>query len=114
MDEEFDRRGEEGELHLVGFLLERVEEVFQEDVRVLDAVGVLPDDPDHGGLGFGLVQRVEVLAERGDDGLVLVGVFAEDVADDDRGFLDDVGDLGAEEGEEGADAQLGCGCDLDG
>jgi hypothetical protein len=98
----------------VGFFLEGVEEVLEEDVRVLDAVGVLPDDPDHGGLGLGLVQRVEVLAEGGDDGLVLVGVFAEDVTDDDGCLLDDVGDLCADEGEKGADAQLSCWRDLDG
>lgn len=97
MDEEFNGGSEEGKLDLDGLVGEREEEVFEEDVAVFDAVGVLADDPDHGSLGFGLVERVEVLAKRTDDGFVLVWVLTEDVADHDRGFLYDVGHFGGDE-----------------
>ena len=39
-------------------------------VGVVDALGVLADDPDHARLGLGLVERVQVLAQRADDALV--------------------------------------------
>ena len=58
--------------------MEVVEERLQEFVGVVDPLGVLPDDPDHARHGLGLVQGVEILAERGDDRLVLVGVLPED------------------------------------
>lgn len=93
-DEEFDGGGEEGELDFDGLVGEGEEEFFKEGVAVFDAVRVVSDDPDHGGFGFGLVDGVEVLAERADDGFVFVWVFAEDVADYDRGFLHDVGYFG--------------------
>jgi hypothetical protein len=43
----------------------------------------------------------------------LVWVFAEDVADDYCGFLDDVGYLGGNEVEERRDAEFGGGFDFD-
>lgn len=114
LDEEFDRGGEEGQLDLDGLVGEREEKVFEEDVTVFDAVGILADDPDHSGLGFGLVERVEVLAECADDGFVLVRILAEDVADHDRGFLHDIGHFGGDELQERVDAATGGGLNLDG
>ena len=52
---------------------EAVEESIDELGGVVDALGVLSDDPDHGCPRLGLVQRFEVVAERGDGALVPVG-----------------------------------------
>ena len=41
----------------------------------------------HGRLGLGLIEVLEVLAERGDDGLVAVGVLAENILDDHHSLL---------------------------
>ena len=94
--------------------MEGGEVVLQEGVGVVDAVGVLADDPDYGGFGFWFVELVDLADDGGDDGFVLVWVFAEDVLDDDRGFLDDVGDAGVDELEEDVDALPGCRLDFDG
>lgn len=97
LDEEFDGGGEEGELYFDGLVGEGEEEFFEEGIAVFDPVRIVSDDPDHGRFSFGLVDRVEVLAERADDGFVFVWVFAEDVADYDCGFLHDVGYFGRDE-----------------
>ena len=94
--------------------MESGEVVLQQGVGVLNAVGVLPDDPDDSGFGFGFVELINLADDSGDDGFVLVGVFAEDVLDDDGGFLDDVGDAGVDELEEGVDALPCSWLDLDG
>ena len=85
--EQLHRGGQQRQLHVWRLVVEAVEEGLQQLVGVVDTVGVLADDPDHGGLGLGLVQRIQVLAQRADDGLVLVRVAAEDVADHDHGLL---------------------------
>ena len=56
---------------------------------------------------FGFVERVQVLAERGNDALVFVGIFAENVLDDDDGFLDDVVDFSLDQIEQSRDASFG-------
>lgn len=114
LEKQLHGRGQQRELHLVRLLVEGEQEVVEQDLGILDALRVLPDDPDHGGLGLGLVKRVEVLAQPADDALVPVRVLAEDVADHNGGLLDDVGDLGGDEVEEDVDAGL-CGLfELDG
>lgn len=50
LEEQLDGGREELQLHLRRLLLERLEEVFQLLVRVVDALRVLPDDPDDAGL----------------------------------------------------------------
>jgi hypothetical protein len=114
LDEQFDGGGEERELHFDGLVVEGDEVVLQQLVRVFDAVGVLTDDPDDGGFGLGLVELVDVLDHRADNAFVLVGVFAEDVADDHGGFLDDVRDFGVDELEERVDTLSRGGFDFDG
>ena len=104
LQEELDRCREELELDGVGLVLEVLEERLEQLGGVLDAVGVLADDPHHRRLGVGLVERGEVLAQVRDDRLVLVRVAAEDVADDHGRLLDDVVDLGADQLEQHLDA----------
>jgi hypothetical protein len=72
LEEELHGRRQQLQLHLGGLLGERLQERLQQLVRIVDAVRVLADDPDHGRLGLGLVQGVEGLAQRGDDGFVPV------------------------------------------
>ena len=62
--------------------------------------------------GFWFVERVEVLTQRGDDALVLVGILAEDVLDDDDRFLYDIVDLRLDEVKQGAHTTLRCGLHL--
>ena len=109
VDEQLDGRGDERELHL-GRLLEKVvREVVHQLVGVVDAIRELADDPDHGSLCLGLVERVQVLAELGDDAFVLARISSEDVLDDDDGLLNDVGHLRFDEAEEGVNACVrGC------
>lgn len=114
LDEEFDGGSEESKLDLNGLVGEREEEVLEEDVAVFNTVGVLADNPDHGSLGFGLVERVEVLAKRADDGFILVWVLTEDVADHDCGFLYDIGHFGGDELQKRVNAATGGRLDFDG
>lgn len=107
-----DRR-QQLQLHLRVLVLEPLEEAVEQLVGVVDPLGVLADDPDHGGARFGFVQRVEVFAQRAYDALVLVRVLPEDVLDDDDRFLDDVVHLGLDQVEQGRDAALGGRLDFD-
>ena len=88
-------------------ILESVEEAVQQLVGIVDSLGILPDDPDHGGPRLRLVQRVQILAQRRDDVLVAVGVLAEDVLDDDDGLLDHVVDLRLDQLDKGRHTLLG-------
>jgi len=84
--------------------VEGAQVIAEEVVGVLDAVGVLADDPDDCGFCLWFVELVDLLDDCADDAFVLVGVFAEDVADHHGGFLNDVWDLGFDQLEQGVDA----------
>ena len=47
---------------------------MQAPTGIVDALSILPNDPDHGRLGLGLIQGFQVLAQGADDALVAVGV----------------------------------------
>ena len=76
--------------YLCGFLQEGVRKIIHELVGVVDTVCELADDPDDRGLGLGLIEKVQVLAQLGDDALALSWVSSEDVLDDNHSFLDDI------------------------
>ena len=63
----------------------------------MDPLGALPDEPDLAGPGLGLIQHVEVLAEDGDDRLILDWIHTEDVLYGNHGLLYHVVDLGLDE-----------------
>lgn len=69
-EEQLDGGGHQLQLHLSGFFGEGFQEELEQLVRVVDAVRVLADDPDHAGLGLRLIQRVQVLTQRGNDALI--------------------------------------------
>lgn len=102
-----------GSAYLRGVLEEGVREIVHELVGVVNAICELPDDPDHRGLRLRLVERIKVLAECGDDALVLPWVSTEDVFDDDNGLLDDVGHFRLDEFEERLYASICCGLYFD-
>ena len=77
--------------YLCGFLQESVRKIIHELVGVVNTVCELADDPDDRSLGLGLVEQVQVLAQLGDDALVLSWVSSEDVLDHNHSFLHDVG-----------------------
>mmetsp|Transcript_15997 Transcript_15997/g.41525 ORF Transcript_15997/g.41525 Transcript_15997/m.41525 type:complete len:1014 (+) Transcript_15997:689-3730(+) len=106
LQEQLHRGCEQLQLHAADLLGERLEEGLEQLICIVDALRVLADDPDHGCLGFGLIQGVQVLAQCADDRLVLVGVPAEDVLDHDDGLLDDVVDLGLDQLQQDIDAAL--------
>ena len=56
-----------------GLLREVLEEGVKELSGIVDALSILADNPDHCGLGIGLVEGVEVLAKSADNALVLNG-----------------------------------------
>ena len=112
--EQLHRRGEELQLYHRRFVVKRLEERLQQLVGVLDAVGVLADDPHHARLRLRLVQRVQGVAQNADDGLVPVGVLAEDVLDDHHRLLHHVVDLGLDELQQHLDAPLRGTLQLDG
>lgn len=47
-----------------------LQEALEELVCVVDPLCILSDDPDHGRARLGLVQAVQAVAQRGDDGLI--------------------------------------------
>mmetsp|Transcript_93534 Transcript_93534/g.261644 ORF Transcript_93534/g.261644 Transcript_93534/m.261644 type:complete len:489 (+) Transcript_93534:1040-2506(+) len=111
---ELHRRREHLQLHVRRLVQEVLREALQQLDAVVNPVGVLTDDPDHGGLGLGLVQVLQVLAEVGDDRLVLPRISPENVPDDDQGLLHDVAHLRADQLQQGVDATLRGAAELDG
>mmetsp|Transcript_12057 Transcript_12057/g.38535 ORF Transcript_12057/g.38535 Transcript_12057/m.38535 type:complete len:250 (-) Transcript_12057:738-1487(-) len=93
--------------------MERLDKGLEQLVRVVNTVCILTDDPDHGSLSLWLVQRVQVLAQGGNDGLIAVGVLAEDVLDHDHSLLHHVVDLGVDQLQQHIDAALRCTLNLD-
>lgn len=105
---------ESGQTDLDGFFQERQQKVLEQLVRVLDPIGVLSEDPNHSSLGIGCVQRVQVLAQRANDALVLVRIPPENVFNDDDSLLHDVADFGFDEREQSRDAKIRRCSNLDG
>lgn len=56
--------------HLGALIMEALEEALQQLVSVVDPLGVLAHDPDHGGASIRLIQRVQILTQGGNDALV--------------------------------------------
>lgn len=80
----------------IRLILEVLNEVGHELVSIIDDLDVLSNNPDNRSLGLWVVEVVEVLADVSEEALVLVGVLAEDISNDDDCLLHDVGDLGLE------------------
>lgn len=56
--------------HLGALVMEALEEALQQLVGVVDPLGVLANNPDHGGTSIRLIQRVQVLTQGGDDAFI--------------------------------------------
>lgn len=50
--------------------MEALEEALQQFIGVIDPLGVLANNPDHGGSSVRLIQRVQVLTQRCNDALI--------------------------------------------
>lgn len=126
--EELHDRSEKLQLHLSVLVSEALEETIEQLISVIDTLSVLSDNPHHTSSRFGLIQRVQILAQSAYDALVLIRIFPagksctrvtselsspEDVFDDDDCFLNDVVDLRLDEIEECSDAPLGGRFDFD-
>ena len=72
LQEELDSSRDQLQLHKSRFLREGLQELLQELICIVDTLCIFSNDPDHAGLGLGLIQCVQVLAERGNDALVSV------------------------------------------
>jgi hypothetical protein len=46
------------------------QELLEQLVGIIYSLRILPDDPNHAGLGLCLIQRVQALAQGGDDALI--------------------------------------------
>ena len=77
--EELHDSGQQRELDVCGFVEEGLKEGSEQLVGVVNAVCIVTNNPDHGGLCVGLVQGVKVLTKSSDDGLVPVGILPEDI-----------------------------------
>lgn len=56
--------------HLGALVVEALEEALQQFIGVIDPLGVLANNPDHGGSSVRLIQRVQVLTQRCNDALI--------------------------------------------
>ena len=111
--EQLDRSRHQLQLHHARLLRERLQELLEDLVRVVDTLCVLPDDPHHRRPRLRLVQRVEILAQRRNNALVPVRVPPEDVLDHDDGLLDDVAHARLDQLDQHVDAPLRCRLDPD-
>ena len=91
------------ELDLTVLVMEVLQETLQQLIGVVNPesqnmkplvvmlnvrpLSVFSNDPDHARPRLGLVQSVQVLTERRNDALVLVGILPEYVLDDHHGLL---------------------------
>ncbi len=66
-------------MYLCILIMEVVQERAKEFIHTVDSVTIFPKDPDHRGTCLRLIQGVEILAQRGDDALILVGILPENV-----------------------------------
>lgn len=98
----------------IRLVLEIFHEIGHELISIIDDFDVLSDDPDDGGLGFGVIQIVKILTDISKQSLVLVGVLPEDIADDDDCLLNHVGNLGLEGLPQALDTLIGHFFQLDG
>ena len=90
---QFHAAGQNLLLDYIGFVFEVVNEIGHKLVSIVNDFDVLSDDPDDGGFGFRVIQIVQILADVSEKSLVFVGVFPEDVPDDDYCLLNHIGDL---------------------
>jgi hypothetical protein len=97
LKEELDNSCEELKLDLRALVLEALQKALQKLSGIIDALGILTNNPDHRCLGLRLIERLQVLAECSDDTLIFVGVATEDILDNNNGLLDDVVDLGLDQ-----------------
>lgn len=50
--------------------MESLQEALQQLVSVVDPLGVLANNPDHGSTSIGLIQRVKILTQCGNDAFI--------------------------------------------
>mmetsp|Transcript_10469 Transcript_10469/g.36831 ORF Transcript_10469/g.36831 Transcript_10469/m.36831 type:complete len:710 (+) Transcript_10469:291-2420(+) len=114
LQKELHDAGEQLQLHHRGLVVEVVEEGIQDLINLVDALGILSQDPNHRGLGLRLVQFLQVVAERFEHLLVPRRVLAEDVLDDDTGLLHDVVHLRLDQLQQHGDGPLASALELHG
>mmetsp|Transcript_11339 Transcript_11339/g.28546 ORF Transcript_11339/g.28546 Transcript_11339/m.28546 type:complete len:246 (-) Transcript_11339:725-1462(-) len=88
--------------------------MFEQLYAVVDPVGILPDDPNHGCFGLGLIQAVQILTQVRNDDLVLARVLPEDVPDYHHGLLYHVANLGLDQVKQRVHTPFGGPAQLDG
>mmetsp|Transcript_61830 Transcript_61830/g.177325 ORF Transcript_61830/g.177325 Transcript_61830/m.177325 type:complete len:728 (+) Transcript_61830:225-2408(+) len=114
LQKELHDAGEQLQLHHRGLVVEVVEEGIQDLINLVDALGILSQDPNHRGLGLRLVQFLQVVAERFEHLLVPRRVLAENVLDDDTGLLHDVVHLRLDQLQQHGDGPLAGALELHG
>lgn len=99
--------------HLCELLHERLDEALQDLVGIVDLLSIFTNNPDQRTAGVGLIQLINVLAQRGNDTFV-TRVLAQDILDDDNDLLNHIVDLGGDEVLKSGYALLASALDLDG
>mmetsp|Transcript_10368 Transcript_10368/g.32381 ORF Transcript_10368/g.32381 Transcript_10368/m.32381 type:complete len:728 (+) Transcript_10368:216-2399(+) len=106
LQEELHDACEELHLHHGRLVVEVVQEVVKQLVDLVNALGVLAQDPDHGRLRLRLVQLLQAVAKCRENSLVPHRILAEDVLDHDCCLLHDVIHLRLEELQQHLDGPL--------
>lgn len=59
-----------GRTHLSALIMEALEEALQQLVSVVDPLGVLANNPDHGSTSIRLIQGIQILTQCGNDAFI--------------------------------------------
>jgi len=86
-----------GDTHLGWLLQEGVHQIIHKFVGIIYPVGELTNDPNHGSLGLGFIEEVQVFAKRGDNPFVLAWVSTENVLGDNDDLLNHIRDFRLDE-----------------
>mmetsp|Transcript_49959 Transcript_49959/g.109151 ORF Transcript_49959/g.109151 Transcript_49959/m.109151 type:complete len:373 (+) Transcript_49959:458-1576(+) len=93
--------------------MESVQVRVQEFFHIGDALGVFPQDPNHGSLGLRLIQFIDMLADLSQDGLKLGRILSEDILNDNDRGLDHMSLTILQQFRELLNASLGCPLEFD-
>lgn len=83
--------------HLGWLFQEGIHQVIHEFVGIIDPIGELTNDPNHGRLGFRFIEDVQVFAKGGNNPLVLTRISTENILGDDDRLLNHIRDFRLDE-----------------
>jgi hypothetical protein len=64
--------------------------ILEETIRIIDSVSVLANDPDNCCLCLRFIKFINILNDSPDNAFISIRVFAENIANNNRGLLNDI------------------------